>query len=70
MKRLWQRLFPSQDGVDDGHWQPEPGAVGEEAVAAELRPDDARVEGVRGHPAAVEPLAQLLGEEDVGQLEQ
>ena len=33
-------------------------------------PDDARVEGVRGHAAAEEPLAQLLGEEDIGQLEQ
>ena len=37
-------------------------------MAAELRPDDARVEGVRGHAAAVEPLAKLLREEDIGQL--
>ena len=39
-------------------------------MAAELRPDDARVERVGRHAAAVEPLAQFLGEEDVGQLEQ
>ena len=38
-------------------------------MAAELRPDDARVEGVGGDAAAEQPLAQLLGEEDVGKLQ-
>ena len=38
-------------------------------IIYEMVPDDARVEGVRGHAAAVEPLAKLLGEEDIGQLE-
>ena len=40
-------VLSSQEGVDDGHGQPEPGAVGEEAVAAELRPEEPFLNDVR-----------------------
>ena len=44
--------MPSQKSVDYGHGQPHPGAVRDEAVATELRPHDARVEGVGGDAGA------------------
>ena len=38
-------------------------------MATKLRPHDTRVEGVGGDAGAEEPLAELLGEEDVGKLQ-
>ena len=58
----------SQDVVDDVHGQPLPEAAFDHAVPTELRPHEAGVEGVGGDAAAEEPLAELLGEQDVGQL--